>query len=55
MYGDCCLKLMYNIDIFAALHMASANGHLDVVEYLIGRGVVRQSFSFILTPTVFHF
>nr|KJB09309.1 hypothetical protein B456_001G134000 [Gossypium raimondii] len=25
-----------------ALHMAAANGHLDIVEYLIGRGVVRK-------------
>ncbi|PPD66744.1 hypothetical protein GOBAR_DD36379 [Gossypium barbadense] len=24
---------------FIALHMAAANGHLDIVEYLIGRGV----------------
>ena len=26
----------------AALHMAAANGHLDVVEYLINRGVVSK-------------
>lgn len=32
---------------FAALHMAAANGHLDIVDYLIGRGAVRiPSFSF---------
>ncbi|GMN43701.1 hypothetical protein TIFTF001_012910 [Ficus carica] len=25
-----------------ALHMASANGYLEIVEYLISKGVVRQ-------------
>ncbi|CAK7330617.1 unnamed protein product [Dovyalis caffra] len=31
-----------------ALHMAAANGHLDIVEYLISQGVLRvhRSFSF---------
>lgn len=28
--------------IFTALHMAAANGHMAIVEYLISEGVVRE-------------
>jgi len=35
-----CLTLLYWF-VTAALHMAAANGHLDIVEYLINQGVVR--------------
>lgn len=36
-----CLTLFYFCGL-TALHMAAANGHLDIVEYLISKGVVRH-------------
>lgn len=37
----------------AALHMASANGHLDIVDYLIRNGAVRAIHLKLITCFVF--